>query len=382
MLASFPSLLAGVVMVMVVYEDEKRDVQRNILALSSLNLTTESFMGGEIQKTLTEGLERVLSVVQMPAGILCLHRQGGHQPQVTASVGIDAAFCRAAAEQGLDIDLIQMVSRLGGLVVLRELDQESSWRALEHEPAFVRFRQLALDHGMRTVIGICLQSKEDPFGLLLLSSGESRRFAQAELSMLLTLGHQIGMAVENSYLIQQTTRRSDELHLLNEIGRALSSTLDRGRAASTKWSRQMQRMFDVSNFYVAMYDAEENQIHFELEITEGIRLPKRSRPFGNHLTEYVIRTRQPLLIRQNLEEEAAKLGVRPVQETGSFCGVPLVAYDKAIGVIALRGLQEQLVRRRASGDDARAGERGQHRHGKRASLPRRADEIAPSIAAQ
>ena len=340
-LASFPSLLAGVVMVMVLYEDEKRDVQRNILALSSLNLTTESFMGGEIQKTLTEGLERVLSVVQMPAGILCLHRQGGQQAQVTASVGIDAAFCRAAAEQGLDIDLIQMVSRLGGLVVLRELDQESSWRALEHEPAFVRFRKLALDHGMRTVIGICLQSKEDPFGLLLLSSGENRRFAQAELSMLLTLGHQIGMAVENSYLIQQTTRRSDELHLLNEIGRALSSTLDVDELFN-KMVAALKRMFDVSNFYVAMYDAEENQIHFELEITEGIRLPKRSRPFGNHLTEYVIRTRQPLLIRQNLGEEAAKLGVRPVQETGSFCGVPLVAYDKAIGVMAVRGLQDNL----------------------------------------
>jgi diguanylate cyclase (GGDEF)-like protein/putative nucleotidyltransferase with HDIG domain len=34
--------------------------------------------------------------------------------------------------------------------------------------------------------------------------------------------------------------------------------------------------------------------------------------------------------------------LRPIQETGSFCGVPLVAYDKAIGVMALRGLQEDL----------------------------------------
>src|SRR4029077_18161875 len=40
--------------------------------------------------------------------------------------------------------------------------------------------------------------------------------------------------------------------------------------------------------------------------------------------------------------EATKLGLRPGQETGSFCGVPLVAYDKAIGVMALRGLQENL----------------------------------------
>ena len=56
---------------------------------------------------------------------------------------------------------------------------------------------------------------------------DSREFTPAELRLLLALGHQIGMAVENSYLIQQTSRRSEELHVLNEIGRALSSTLNK-----------------------------------------------------------------------------------------------------------------------------------------------------------
>lgn len=340
-IASFPSLLAAVVMVMVLYEDQRRRVQLNILALSSLNLTTSSFMGSELQKSLVEALERILSVVSLPSGLLSLRRHGAHEPTFTASVGIDAALYRAIGEDGLDSEFVQLISRLGGLVVFRELEHDNSWRALEHEAAFVRFRQLAMTHGMRTVIAISLQAKEEPFGLLLLSSTENRRFTQAELRLLLTLGHQIGMAVENSYLIQQTTRRSEELHLLNEIGRALSSTLDVDELFN-KIFAALKRMFDVSNFYVAMYDAEENQIRFELEITEGIRLPKRSRPFGDHLTEYILRTRQPLLIRQNLSEEATKLGLRPVQETGSFCGVPLVAYDKAIGVMALRGLQENL----------------------------------------
>ena len=340
-IASFPSLLVAVVMVMVLYEDQKRGVQLNILALSSLNLTTSSFMGGEIQKSLVEALERVLSVVGLPAGLLSLHRQGTQEPAVTSSVGIDAAFSRALGEDGLDREFLQLVSRLGGLVVFRELEHDSSWRAFEQEAVFLRFRQLAMAHDMRTVIAISLQAKEEPFGLLLLSSAENRRFTQAELRLLLTLGRQIGMAVENSYLIQQTTRRSEELHLLNEIGRALSSTLDVDELFN-KIFVALKRMFDVSNFYVAMYDAQGNQIRFELEITEGIRLPKRSRPFGDHLTEYIIRTRQPLLIRQNLMQEAAKLGLRPVQETGSFCGVPLVAYDKAIGAMALRGLQDNL----------------------------------------
>lgn len=339
-IASFPSLLVAVVMVMVFYEDQKRRVQLNIIALSSLNLSTSSFMGEEIQKTLVEALERVLSVVGLPCGLLTLRRHGTHQAEATASVGVDAAFCRAIGD-GLERDFLGLVSRLGGMVVFRELELNNSWRALEHEEAFLRFRQLAMSHGMQTVIAISLQAKEEAFGLLLLGAPENRRFTQAELRLLLTLGHQIGMAVENSYLIQQTTRRSEELHLLNEIGRALSSTLDVDELFN-KIFAALKRMFDVSNFYVAMYDPEENQIRFELEIAEGIRLPKRSRPLGDHLTEHIIRTAQPLLIKQDLMEQAAKLGLRPGQETGSFCGVPLIAYNKAIGVMALRAVQENL----------------------------------------
>src|SRR4029077_5473540 len=101
-IGSFPSLLAAVVMVMVLYEDQRRRVQLNILALSNLNLTTSSFMGGEIQKTLVEALERVLSVIHLPSGLLTLRGNGAHEPAVTASVGIDAAFCRAIGEEGLD----------------------------------------------------------------------------------------------------------------------------------------------------------------------------------------------------------------------------------------------------------------------------------------
>ena len=105
------------------------------------------------------------------------------------------------------------------------------WLALEKDESIRRFRQLALAQRLRTVVGISLQAKEQAFGVLLLGTPDNRRFTPAELRLLLALGHQIGMAVENSYLVQQTARRSEELHVLNEIGRALSSTLDPRRSA-------------------------------------------------------------------------------------------------------------------------------------------------------
>jgi len=336
-----PQMFTAVLMVMALYEEEKRRVERNMLALSNLNLATSSFVGGEIQKMLSQALDRVLSVVRIPAGALFLHHNDPQGPTSVVAAGLSDSFCAVAQEEGLDDHLVSLVARLGGLVVFRDLTRDASWAALEREESFRKFRQLAISQGLRTVVGISLQAKEQAFGVLLLATPDIRRFTPAELRLLLALGHQIGMAVENSYLIQQTSRRSEELHILNEIGRALSSTLDRD-ALFEKIFAEMRRLFDVSNFYIAFYDGARNEIRFELEVTDGIRLPKRTRPAGNHLTEHLIRTRQPLLIRERFSEETRRLGAQPLQQTGCFCGVPLVLYDRAIGVMAVHAPQERL----------------------------------------
>ena len=135
------------------------------------------------------------------------------------------SFCRVTQDEGLDDYLVGLVARLGGLLGFRDLKDSESVAALEREEPIRRFRELALAQGLRSVVAISLQAKEQAFGVLLLGTPDSRRFTPAEYRLLLALGHQIGMAVENSYLVQQTSRRSEELHVLNEIGRALSSTL-------------------------------------------------------------------------------------------------------------------------------------------------------------
>ena len=79
---------------------------------------------------------------------------------------------------------------------------------------------------LHTVAAISLQRKEKAFGVLLLGLPDTPAVLSLRASLLLALGHQIGMAVENSYLIQQTSRRTKNYIILNEIGRVLSSTLD------------------------------------------------------------------------------------------------------------------------------------------------------------
>ena len=339
-IAAVPSGFVAMLMVMALYEEEKRRIERNMLALSNLNLATSSFVGGEIQRMLAQALDRVLGVVRLPAGALFLHHGDPQGPTSVVAVGLSDDFCRVAQEEGLDDYLVGLVARLGGLLGFRDL-RDASMAALEKEQAIRRFRQLALAQGLRSVVAISLQAKEQAFGVLLLGTPDNRRFTPAELRLLLALGHQIGMAVENSYLIQQTSRRSEELHVLNEIGRALSSTLNKEDLLRKVWE-ELRRLFDVENFYIAEMDPLRDEMHFDLEMIDGMRMPKRDRPAGNHLTEYIIRTRQPVLIRDNFVAEARKLGIEPIRSKGCFCGVPLVAYDHAIGAMAVFSDQEHV----------------------------------------
>ena len=332
-IAAVPSAFVAMLMVMATYEEEKRRIERNMLALSNLNLATSSFVGGEIQRMLSQALDRVLGVVRLPAGALFLHHGDPAGPTSVVAAGLNDDFCRVAQEEGLDDYLVSLVARLGGLLGFRDL-RDSSLAALEKEECIRRFRQLALAQGLRSVVIISLQAKEQAFGVLLLGTPDNRRFTPAELRLLLALGHQIGMAVENSYLVQQTSRRSEELHVLNEIGRALSSTLNKEDLLRKIWE-ELRRLFDVENFYIVGLDPLRDEVIFDLEIIDGMRMPKRTRPAGNHLNEYVIRTRQPVLIRENYLAEVQKLGVEPIRSKGCLCIVPLVAYDHAIGVMGV-----------------------------------------------
>jgi len=143
-------------------------------------------------------------------------------------VGLSDDFCRVAQNEGLDDYLVGLVSRLGGLLGFRRFTQcgvsGGGWKGKSRSGDSGNWPSR---RGLRSVVAISLQAKEQAFGVLLLGTPDSRRFAPAEYRLLLALGHQIGMAVENSYLVQQTSRRSEELHVLNEIGRALSSTLNK-----------------------------------------------------------------------------------------------------------------------------------------------------------
>ncbi|MFQ5695431.1 MAG: GAF domain-containing protein, partial [Terriglobia bacterium] len=326
--------LVGISLLVVLYEDEKRLLERHMLGLAGLNLVTSSAQhAATVQDMLGLTLERVLGVLRMPAGAMVLALEGEtHQFHIIHRGKED--FLRTVEDEGLFPYLRGLGARLGGLVVLPDLDRPERPPVFAHEEEFKKLRALARTAETRLLVVVSLRNKAGEAGLLLLTARESRRLNPAELRLLMGLGGQVGMAVENYRFMQQSTRRYGELRVLNEIGRALSSTRSVDELLERIHS-EMGRVLDVSNFYIALYDRRKDEVTFELEVKDGAFLPKRSRRTRNGLTEYILRRKEPVLVRGNFQQTMAALGVEPGRRARSYCAVPILLHGEGVGVIGL-----------------------------------------------
>ncbi|MBN2043423.1 MAG: GAF domain-containing protein [Anaerolineales bacterium] len=131
-------------------------------------------------------------------------------------------------------------------------------------------------------------------------------------------------------------RHLKELESLQVVGRLLSAILDEDQIAEAIY-REVSKLMPTDNFYLALYYPESDTIHFPINYEHNVPLPPRSRKFSSGLTEYVLRTKEPLLIEKNVKQYVESLGLTHYgQEALSWLGVPLVAGEQILGMIAVQ----------------------------------------------
>lgn len=131
-------------------------------------------------------------------------------------------------------------------------------------------------------------------------------------------------------------RRVKELDSLQAVGRVLSASLNIDTILSAIYT-QVAALMPARNFYVALYDAETNEVSFPLAFDDNQRVDSRSRQAGFGLTEHILQTQEPLLIPKDVGAVLEGLGIDQIgKPAASWVGVPILAEQKAIGVIAVQ----------------------------------------------
>lgn len=140
---------------------------------------------------------------------------------------------------------------------------------------------------------------------------------------------------------QVLEQRLLELDGLQSVGRTLGASLELDKVLHAIYE-QVRQLLPADTFYVALYDETSRQISFPFFIREGELITFPSRRPANGITEYILRTRQPLLIPEKVGQHLTRLKLDQIGPlAASYIGVPILARGEVLGVMSAQSLKRE-----------------------------------------
>ncbi len=185
---------------------EKMLRQKTISQLNSINevsiIVTQSL---ELDQILTDALDKVLQVTDLEAGLIFFLERQTQELVLAAYRGI-------SKESATELDRIKLGEGFCGRVA--ESGEMMIIADSSHDPRLTRF---AVRHeGLRGQIVVPLKSKDRVRGILAVATKSLRQFHPAEEELVVALGNQIGVAIENAQLYQEVARQLEIRQQLDE----------------------------------------------------------------------------------------------------------------------------------------------------------------------
>ena len=173
-------------------EREKRLRQKAVSRLRAINavaaIVTESL---ELKQILNSALDKVLEVMALEAGLIFFLDRQSQELILAAYRGVSKESAAGVDRLKLGEGFCGRVAQSGEPMVVQDSSRDS------------RLTRLAVqEEGLRAQIIVPLKSKGEVQGVLALSTRSSRQFPPEEQELIIAIGNQIGVAIENARLYE------------------------------------------------------------------------------------------------------------------------------------------------------------------------------------
>ncbi len=164
---------------------------------------------------------------------------------------------------------------------------------------------------------------------------------------------------------EELSRRVQELKAVSEFQQRISDLHEEYQEIENIYTEALQAMagvgLNISNMYIALYDQQNQHIHFPLAYENGRCITEAekaegslygAKPFGEHysVAEWIMKAwrfsgqRAALLINDNFSEWIKRRGIRAFpSSTKAWLGAPMVFRNQLIGMIGLRDTVKEGV---------------------------------------
>lgn len=261
-----------------------------------------------------------------------IHWADGHAKPISIVMDVDDETC-----------LSQRVILTRQSVLLRN---EQEVAALSSDVAVAGERQIS------SWLGVPIIQGDEVYGLLNVQSYQPNAFNQEDERFLTTVAGIAATSITRAKLFTERERRLREVSVLQDIGSAITSTLNL-QDVLDRLHAELGRVVDVSTSYIGLYDAATDLLSYAIVVDNGVRTsftPLEIERGG--LNRWVIRNRSPLILstheetRQLYLDEAdwaesleTRIGPDSLTEQ-SFLVVPIASGDHVLGVINIQSYQQ------------------------------------------
>jgi two-component system, NtrC family, sensor kinase len=191
------------------------------------------------------------------------------------------------------------------------------------------------DPRIESIAAVPLSSKGIIMGVLGIASHKTSYFTSMDIQLLSTIGSQLGVATENSRLIEQLKEKMGQIGLINELSGIINSSLSIG-TIFRMMAAEIKKLVDYSRASLLLYnEKDDNFLIFALDtemktlMKKGVRAPVEGTSAG-----WVARNNRPWISYDLVETEFPfdrKLLEEGIRATIS---IPLF-HDRMLGVFNL-----------------------------------------------
>lgn len=221
----------------------------------------------------------------------------------------------------------------------------AGWVAQHKQPVFLKdiskderfsHRQGRLDYKTRSVLSVPIVHNKSLLGVLNVNNKRSgHAFSEDDLNLLLGISGQISQALANANLHDRTEQQVAELSLIQELGKAINSSLDLD-SVLTYFIDMTSRILEADRSTLMLYDETRQDLYVQASrgFVEDQRVREIRFKVGEGIAGRAAELRKPIRVAHTLQDQTYKR--LPLSETEKACtliSAPLMNRDNLVGVI-------------------------------------------------
>ena len=202
---------------------------RNYREVSAVSVIAKSVSQSlDLHEILEGSLATIADVIALDAAVIFLLE--GEELRVAAHLGLSNEFVTRADRMRLGEGFAGRVAESGAPLLVEDMWVDPRLRS-----------DAVKKEGLHSLVSVPLSAKGRLIGVLHIFRRGIRQFGEDEVTLLTTIGAQIGVAVENAGLYALAKARLKEAEALAEISRQLGSSLDLQMVILTivRWAKEL-----------------------------------------------------------------------------------------------------------------------------------------------